>query len=173
MSEGRLNIEQINALSRDDFVSVFGDVAEHAPWVAERAAAARPFSDLRATAEAFVDAVLTADEPEKLALVRAHPDLVGRAAVAEDVAEASRREQAAAGLDRLTAKEFERFSALNRAYREKFGFPFILAVKGADKRDILRAFEERIGHDVETEFANAIRQVAQIVTFRIYDRVSP
>lgn len=173
MSDGRLNIEQINALSREDFVSIFGDVAEHSPWVAERAAAARPFSDLRATAEAFVDAVLTAGEPEKLALIRAHPDLVGRAAVAGDVAEASRREQAAAGLDRLTTKEFERFSALNQAYRKKFGFPFILAVKGADKHDILRAFEERIGHDAETEFANAIRQVAQIVTFRIYDRVSP
>ena len=76
-----------------------------------------------------------------------------------------------AGLDRLTAEEFERFSALNDAYREKFRFPFILAVKGADKHRILRAFEERIANDPEVEFANAVRQVAQIVKFRIDDRV--
>jgi OHCU decarboxylase len=123
--------------------------------------------------EAFVEAVLTAGDPRKLALVRAHPDLAGRAAITGDIADASKREQAGAGLDRLTPEEFRRFSALNDAYREKFRFPFILAVKGHDKHAILRSFEERIVNDPETELANAIRQVAQIVVFRINDRVSP
>jgi len=172
MSES-LSLEQINGLSPEQFVAIFGDVAEHSPWVAEKAAEERPFPDPGAVTEAFVDAVLSAGDPEKLALIRAHPDLAGRLAVAGDLADASRREQASAGLDRLSAEEFERFSALNSAYREKFRFPFILAIKGADKHDILRAFEDRIGNDPESEFANAIRQVAQIVAFRINERVAP
>lgn len=171
MSE-TLSLEQVNALSPEDFVAVFGDIAEHSPWVAEKAAQARPFVDPNAVAEAFVDVVLTAGDPEKLALVRAHPDLAGRAAVAGDLAEESRREQAAAGLNQLTAEEFARFSTLNDAYRERFRFPFILAVKGAGKHDILRSFEQRIDNDPEAEFANAVRQVAQIVAFRIDERVS-
>jgi 2-oxo-4-hydroxy-4-carboxy-5-ureidoimidazoline decarboxylase len=172
MSESTVSLDQVNSLSHEDFVTTFGDVAEHSPWVAEKAAAERPFADRRAMAEAFIEALLTAGEPEKLALVRAHPDLAGRAAIAGDLAEESRREQAGAGLDRLTAEEFGRFSGLNDAYRERFGFPFILAVKGVDKYGILRSFEDRIGNDPEAEFANAIRQVAQIIAFRIDDRVS-
>jgi len=172
MPDNTFSLDQVNALSRKDFVAAFGDVAEHSPWVAEKAAAARPFADRRAMAAAFVEALLTAGEPEKLALIRAHPDLAGRAAIAGDLAEESRREQAAAGLGRLTVEEFGCFSALNDAYREKFRFPFILAVKGVDKQGILRSFEERIANDPEAEFANAIRQVAQIVAFRIDDRVS-
>jgi 2-oxo-4-hydroxy-4-carboxy-5-ureidoimidazoline decarboxylase len=172
MPESTFSLDQVNALSREDFIEAFGDVAEHSPWVAEKAGAARPFTNRRAMAEAFVEALLTAGEPQKLALLRAHPDLAGRAAIAGDLAEESKREQAGAGLDRLTAEEFGRFSALNDAYREKFRFPFILAVKGVDKHGILCSFEERIGNDPEAEFANAIRQVAQIVAFRIDDRVS-
>jgi 2-oxo-4-hydroxy-4-carboxy-5-ureidoimidazoline decarboxylase len=173
MSAIPVSLDRVNALSRADFVAAFADVAEQAPWVAEKAAAARPFATRRAMAESFIDAVLGADEPQKLALIRTHPDLAGRAAIAGDVAEESRREQAAAGLDRLTTEELKRFIALNHAYRERFRFPFILAVKGAGKRDILRAFEERLDNDPEAEFANAIRQILQIITFRIEDRVSP
>jgi 2-oxo-4-hydroxy-4-carboxy-5-ureidoimidazoline decarboxylase len=173
MPEFPMTIDSVNALPRDAFVAAFGDIAEHSPWVAERAGARRPFADRRAMAEAFIDAIFDADEPEKLALLRAHPDLAGLAAIAGDLAPESRREQAGAGLDRLTPEEFTRFTELNKAYRERFRFPFILAVKGADKDTILRSFVARLGNDHEAELAAAIRQVARIVSFRIEDRVSP
>lgn len=166
-----MTLDEVNGLSPDSFIAAFGDVAEHTRWVAEVAESSRPFASHDAMREAFVDAVLSAGEPEKLALIRAHPDLAGRAAIAGELAEDSRREQAGVGLDRLTADEFTRFTALNAAYREKFRFPFIFAVKGADKHGILRAFEERLENDPQAEFANAIRQVAQIIVFRIDDRV--
>jgi len=171
MPDFSVTLDQVNALSRDDFVATFGDVAEHSPWVAERAAVKRPYADREAMAEAFIDAIFDAGEAEKLALVRAHPDLAGRAAVAGNIAEESKREQAGAGLHNLTAEEFARFTELNDAYRARFQFPFILAVKGADKHQILRSFQQRIGKEPEAELAMAIRQVARIVTFRIEDRV--
>lgn len=173
MSESLLSLNQVNDLSLEDFIVAFGDVGEHSPWVAEQAADARPFANRRAMAEAFIEALLGAGDPQKLALVRAHPDLAGRAAITGSITDESKREQAGAGLDRLTPEEFGRFKALNDAYREKFRFPFILAVKGLNKSEILSSFEKRMGNDPETELANAIRQVAQIVASRIADRVSP
>jgi 2-oxo-4-hydroxy-4-carboxy-5-ureidoimidazoline decarboxylase len=167
-----ISCSKVNELSAEEFVAAFGDIAEHSPWVAENAASSRPFADRPAMSEAFIDAVFEAGEPEKLALIRAHPDLAGRAAVAGDMAEDSKREQAGAGLDRLTEEEFARFTDLNNRYRENFRFPFILAVKGVDKHGILESFEERIDNDPEAEFANAIRQVAQIIAFRIEERVT-
>jgi 2-oxo-4-hydroxy-4-carboxy-5-ureidoimidazoline decarboxylase len=171
MADFSVTVEQVNTLSREAFVATFGDVAEHSPWVAERAAARRPFADREAMAEAFIDAIFDAEDAEKLALVRAHPDLAGRAAVTGEIAEESKREQAGAGLDKLTPEEFARFTELNDAYRARFQFPFILAVKGADKHQILESFQKRIGSDPEAELAMAIRQVARIVTFRLEDRV--
>jgi len=171
MSDFSVTLEQVNTLSREAFVEAFGDIAEHSPWVAERAARRRPFADREAMAGAFIDAIFDAGDAEKLALVRAHPDLAGRAAVAGEIAEESKREQAGAGLDKLTAEEFARFTELNDAYRARFQFPFILAVKGASKHQILESFRKRLGSDPEAELAMAIRQVARIVTFRIEDRV--
>jgi len=173
MLDSLIKIDAVNALETADFVAAFGDIAEHSPWVAERAAEQRPYKNRLAMTEAFVDAVLDAGDPEKLALIRAHPDLAGRAAIAGKLADESKREQADAGLDRLTNEEFERFTTLNAIYTDRFRFPFILAVKGADKHSILRSFEERVENDPEAEFANAIRQIAQIIAFRIDDRVSP
>ena len=123
--------------------------------------------------EAFAAAVRTAPRERQLALLRAHPDLAGRAAVAGDIAEESRREQAGAGLDRLTAGEFARFHDLNARYRERFGFPFIFAVKGATKEAILAAFEVRVDNDADTERATALANVERILRFRIEDRVAP
>ncbi|CAN5305556.1 2-oxo-4-hydroxy-4-carboxy-5-ureidoimidazoline decarboxylase [soil metagenome] len=163
-------VEAINRMDAGDFVTAFGDIAEHSPWVAERAAKRRHFADRRAMAEAFLDAVLDAADAEKLALVRAHPDLAGRVKLSE-LAPESRHEQAGAGLDTLTPKELAQFTALNDAYKEKFGFPFILAVKGADKHLILKTFAERIEHDPEAELATAITQIGRIINFRIEDRV--
>jgi 2-oxo-4-hydroxy-4-carboxy-5-ureidoimidazoline decarboxylase len=173
MANTPIPIEAVNRMSRAEFVGAFGDVAEHSPWVAERAAAERPFADRRGMAGAFLDAVLEADAPTQLALIQAHPDLAGRAAIAGELQPESRKEQAGAGLDKLTAEEFTRFTALNDAYKRKFGFPFIFAVKGADKHRILAAFAQRIDNDEEAEFATAIRQVCNIIGFRIEDRIAP
>ena len=112
-----------------------------------------PFPDRKALVEAFAGVVRTAPRAAQLALLRAHPDLAGRGAMAGEVGEESQREQAGAGLDRLTAGELARFHDLNTRYRERFGFPFIFAVKGATKEAILAAFEARVGNDAETERA--------------------
>jgi 2-oxo-4-hydroxy-4-carboxy-5-ureidoimidazoline decarboxylase len=166
MSAG-ISLAAVNAMPQTAFVAAFGAVAEHSPWVAQRAAAGRPFGSREAMAKAFAAAILEATPQEKLALLKAHPDLAGRAAIAGDLTDASRGEQAGAGLDRPTPDEHARFLALNTAYTEKFGFPFILAVKGADKHTILAAFEARIANGRETEFATALEQVCRIVRFRL------
>ena len=165
------SIDDINRMAVPEFTARFGDVAEHSPWVAERAAGARPFAGRDAVALAFAAALRGAARDAQVAVLRAHPDLAGRAAVAGDLSEDSRREQAGAGLDRLTPAEFERFTALNAAYRERFGIPFIFAVKGATKGMILAAFEERVANEPEAEHENAIENVCRIMRFRIEDRV--
>ena len=167
-----LSIDAVNALDAAGFAARFGDVAEASPWVAEAAFEARPFFDREALVEAFVAAARAASPHEQLTLLRAHPDLAGRAAVAGDIAEESRREQAGAGLDRLTAEEFLRFDDLNARYRERFGFPFILAVKGATKDAVLAALEARIGNDAGAEYTTALANVERILRFRIEDRVA-
>ena len=167
-----LDIAAVNALALDAFLARFGDVAEHSPWVAEAASAVRPYASREAMIEAFAAAVAAAPVDARLALIRAHPDLAGRAARAGAVAEDSRREQAGVGLDTLTEAEYARFTDLNDRYRAKFGFPFIFAVKGATKTMILDAFEARLPNDAETEFATALAQVCRIFRFRLEDRVS-
>ena len=168
-----LTLDTVNALASADFVARFGDVAEHSPWVAEAAASARPFASREAMIAAFATAIEGASVAARLALVRAHPDLAGKAARAGEVAAESRKEQAGAGLSALTDADFDRFTHLNAAYREKFGFPFILAVKGATRDVIFDAFETRLEYEPPAEFAEAIRQIARIVRFRLEDRVAP
>jgi 2-oxo-4-hydroxy-4-carboxy-5-ureidoimidazoline decarboxylase len=167
----QFSIEEINAMSATEFIEVFGDVAEHAPWVAEEAAKTRPFADREVMIAAFVAAIQSAGSERKLDLLLAHPDLAGRAAIAGTLTNESRREQAGAGLDRLTPQEFVRFNELNSGYRERHGIPFILAVRGATKRDILEACEARTPNDPDAEFATAVAQVCRIVRFRLEDRV--
>jgi 2-oxo-4-hydroxy-4-carboxy-5-ureidoimidazoline decarboxylase len=162
-----LTLDEVNALSDAGFADRFADVAEHSAWVAERAAAARPFATRGAMIAAFQTAAANASQAEILALIRAHPDLAGRARLTPD----SAKEQAGAGLDTLTETEFARFTDLNGRYRERFGFPFIFAVKGADKHQILASFEARIDHDMDTELATALTMVQRIIAFRLEDRV--
>lgn len=168
-----LDIAAVNALSPADFVARFGDVAEHSPWVAEAAATLRPFATREAMIEAFAAAVAAAPHEARLALIRAHPDLAGKAARAGAMAEDSKREQAGVGLDSLTEAEYARFTDLNDRYRTRFGFPFIFAVKGATKTMILDAFEARLVNDPETEFATALAQIERIFRFRLEDRIRP
>ena len=164
-----MTLDEVNAMAQPDFVTCFGDVAEHSPWVAKRPETQRPFASVEAMTAAFQAAIREAPEAERLRLIRAHPDLAGRAAMAEE----SRKEQAGAGLDRLSTEEFARFTDLNSRYRERFGIPFILAVKGATTHQILDSFAARLGNDRDTELANALDQVCRIVGFRIVERVAP
>ena len=168
-----LSIDAVNELDAAAFAACFGEVAETSPWVAEAVFGSRPFPGREALVDAFAGAVRAASREKQLALLRAHPDLAGRAAVAGDIAQESRREQAGADLDRLTAGESARFHDLNTRYRERFGFPFILAVKGATKETILAAFEARIDNDVKAERAAALANVERILRFRIEERVAP
>ena len=172
-SDFPLHLDAVNAMSEDEFVAAFGDVAEHSPWVAAAAADARPFRTRSAMIAAFRDALGHADHKRQRALLLAHPDLAGRAAIAGDLTEDSRREQGGAGLDRLTREEFERVTHLNELYRSRHGIPFIFAVRGADKRDILAGFAARIDNSPEVEFETALGQVARIIRFRLEDRVAP
>jgi len=158
-------------IKREDFVERFGGIIEHSPFLAERA-----FDDGLVRGEhlnvdrvhaALVAVFRTASAEERLGILRAHPDLAGRLAIAGELTEDSAREQAGAGLDRLSPQEHARFTELNAAYVEKFGFPFIIAVKGLNKNDILTAFEARIGNSRETEFETACAQVERIALLRL------
>lgn len=156
--------------ARQEFVARFGGVFEHSPFIAERAYdAGVDEGDLTAK---VVHAALTAQfraasEAERLGVLRAHPDLAGKLAIAGELTADSRNEQAGAGLDRLTPEEHARFTELNSAYTQKFGFPFIIAVKGLNRHDILSAFETRIGNDAAQEFATATVQVEKIALLRL------
>jgi 2-oxo-4-hydroxy-4-carboxy-5-ureidoimidazoline decarboxylase len=161
------DIQAISAMDRDRFTAALGPVFEHSPWIAERAWDARPFATPAALHAAMV-AVLRAASPEKrLALIRAHPDLAGKAARAGTITAESQGEQGGAGLDRLSTEEFARFERLNAAYRERFGFPFVIAVRGLDKAQILDAFERRLGNDAAAEMDTALDQIAAIGRMRL------
>jgi 2-oxo-4-hydroxy-4-carboxy-5-ureidoimidazoline decarboxylase len=137
---------------------------EHSPWVEARADARPSSGDRHADLMAVVR---DATPDEQLALIRAHPELAGKVAIGGTLTEASAAEQASAGLDRLTPAEFDRFHALNAAYRAKFGFPFVICVRLTDKAGILAAMERRLGNDRETEIATALEQIGEIVRLRL------
>jgi 2-oxo-4-hydroxy-4-carboxy-5-ureidoimidazoline decarboxylase len=147
---------------REAFVARYGALFEHSPWVVERAADRLPLPDLHA---GLMRVVADATPEEQLSLIRAHPELAGKATVA--LTEASAAEQASAGLDRLSQGEFDRFHALNSAYAEKFGFPFIICVRLTDKAGILAAMERRLANDRDTEIAAALHEIGEIVRLRL------
>jgi urate oxidase len=159
-------------MSRKAFVETFGGVFEHSAWIAERAydAGLGPAND---TATGLHAALRTrfrlASPEERLGVLRAHPDLAGRLAAAKKLTPESAAEQAGAGLDALTDEERQRFTELNTAYTDRFGFPFIIAVKGLDRQQILAAFEQRLKHTQEQEFAAACAQVERIALLRLKD----
>jgi 2-oxo-4-hydroxy-4-carboxy-5-ureidoimidazoline decarboxylase len=163
-----VTLREVNASDRARFVETVGWVFEHSPWVAERAWIKRPFTSLEQLHSAMVAEVTAASPLEQLSLLRAHPDLGTRGALSA----ASATEQAGAGLGDLTQDEFERLHRLNSAYRDKFGFPFLYAVKGSTKHDILKALEARLPASREREMAEALDQVARIARFRLEELIS-
>ena len=165
---GVMTLDELNASDRVRFVAELGSIFEESPWAAERAWPHRPFASVDALHRAMTAAVSAASHDEQLALLRAHPDLGTRA----QMTRASAVEQAGAGFDRLTPDEFDRLQRLNSAYRDKFGFPFLLAVKGSTKHDVLAALTARLPATPDEEFAEAMRQVFRIAWFRLQDAVT-
>ncbi len=151
--------------SKTVFLEKFGHIFEHSPWVVENAWNRRPFADAAALHAALMAEVAAAGDAAQLDLIRAHPELAARV----ELTEASASEQMAAGLKQLSSAEFERFTFLNTAYREKFGFPFIICVRLQTKASILTAFEARLQRDAATERAEAIAQIGLIAKFRLQD----
>ncbi len=163
-----MTLAELNGAERECFVASLGWIFEDSPWVAERTWARRPFASVVALHDAMVAEVSAADPAEQLTLLRAHPDLGARARMSD----ASSGEQAGAGLDSLTAAEFERLQQLNAAYRARFGFPFLFAVKGSTKHDVLAALATRLPATPDVEFAEALRQVFRIAQFRLQEAVA-
>ena len=157
----------INALDEAAFVRLLGGIFEHSPWVARRAYAGRPFASRAVLHAAMVDVVKRASRAEHVALLNAHPELAGKEARAGRLTASSSAEQSSAGLDALTPVERERVAQLNRDYRTRFGFPFIIAVRDHDRGAILAELERRLREDRETEIANGLDQVYRIAGIRL------
>jgi 2-oxo-4-hydroxy-4-carboxy-5-ureidoimidazoline decarboxylase len=162
-----MTLVELNRASRDEFIATLGAVFEHSPWVAEAAWPSAPFSTLGGLHAAMVSSVRAAPEERRLALIRAHPDLAGRAARSGTMTAASVAEQTGAGLLDLDAAELERFHRLNTAYRERFGFPFIIAVRRHSKTSLLAAFEARVRNSREAEIEAALAEIFAITGLRL------
>lgn len=160
------------SLSREQFVSTFGSIYEHSAWIAERAFD-RGIDDTHDHIEALqallADVFMTATQQEQLGVIIAHPDLAGKAARAGELTAESTNEQSSAGISSLTDNEFKEFTELNDAYKSRFSFPFIMAVKGSNKHAILAGFQERIHNSPEQEFSRALAEINKIAGFRLAD----
>jgi 2-oxo-4-hydroxy-4-carboxy-5-ureidoimidazoline decarboxylase len=171
MTANTHSLAEINAMPRASFVAALGDVFEHAPWVAEAAADRRPYATVTALHAALMQALHRAPRETRLAFVRGHPELGGKIARAGAMTDASKAEQGDLGLDRLGPDEFARFERLNRSYRERFGFPFIVCVRRHTRDSILDQFERRLGNDPDTELAAALEEIGHITRLRLAAKV--
>ena len=162
-------MESINELDRAAFVERYGELFEHSPWVAEDAYSDRPFADKDELFEALCSAMYSAPKAKQLALIRAHPDLAGKAAIEGSLTKSSKREQASAGLDRLTPDEYEQFTRTNTAYKKRFNFPFVVCAREHTKESILRVAAERLEHTRDEEVRVALEEIAKIARLRLED----
>jgi 2-oxo-4-hydroxy-4-carboxy-5-ureidoimidazoline decarboxylase len=158
-------VEQLNALGSEEFTRTLAPVFEHSPWVAGRTANKRPFTDRAELHAALCETVMKASDDEKLSLIRAHPDLVSRAALTAE----SKSEQAAAGLGELSLDELERFREYNARYRERFGFPFVICARLNKKEAILDSFPVRLQNSRGQEIETALREIFKIAELRLKD----
>jgi 2-oxo-4-hydroxy-4-carboxy-5-ureidoimidazoline decarboxylase len=162
----------LNELSREGFLRVVGPVFELSPWIAELTWAKRPFESVAALHRALCETVLASDEPRKLALIRAHPDLAGRAARAGKLTAASTQEQASRGLDKLSTEEAALFDKYNREYRERFGFPFVICARQNKKEAMLAGFEQRLKNSPQQEIEAALAEIFKIADLRLRDLIA-
>jgi 2-oxo-4-hydroxy-4-carboxy-5-ureidoimidazoline decarboxylase len=160
-------LEQLNILNKKEFVETLGWVYEHSPWVAARTWCCKPFNSLAHLHLTMSTVVQQATTSEQLQLIKAHPDLAARI----DMADASVKEQSSAGLDSLSQKEYTYFLKLNQDYKDKFGFPFIIAVRGLNKFLIQEAMQKRMDSNMEEEKKEAIRQINNIAQLRLLDLI--
>ena len=155
-------------MDRHDFIARYAGIYEHSPWVAEHVAAfAADIDDSSRLAELMADCVDNADTEQQLELIRAHPDLAGKAQIEGELTEDSAAEQTSAGLHQCTKVQYERFQALNDAYKDKFGFPFVMAVRGSNCAEILETFSVRLKNDYDTEFETALAEIHKIARLRL------
>jgi OHCU decarboxylase len=166
-----ITLQELNATDQEAFVDAIGFVFEGSPWIAAQAWYNQPFATLDDLHQALCAVMRSAPEALKLDLIRAHPDLAGKAAIAHALTPESTREQASVGLDRLSVEEFETFNRLNRAYGARFGFPFIICVREHTKESILAAFGTRLAHGREQEIATTLDEIAKIARLRLLDAV--
>ena len=159
----------VNSLSREDFVCVIGPVFEDSPWIADATWSKRPFKSIDVLHKALCKTVQTSKEDKQVDLIRAHPDLVGRAALAGTLTAASTSEQASAGLDKLSAEEISQFQKYNQSYREKFGFPFVICARLNKKEAILKGFAVRLEHTRKEEIKTALAEIEKIAYLRLQD----
>ena len=162
-----MSLDELNAQDARGFASALDGVFEHSPWIVARTLDARPFASIDALHDALLATLDRATADEQLALLRAHPELAGKAAIARALTPSSTSEQASAGLDACTPAEFAELGALNERYRERFGFPFIIAVRGLDRRQIIAALATRVMRTRDVEFREALAQVGRIARLRL------
>ena len=167
-----MKLAEINTLARESFVARLGGIFEHSPWVAERAAGARPFADVTALHAAMAAAMHSAPHALQLTLLRAHPELAGKAMVTNTLTADSTNEQSRSGLTNCSPGEFAQLQALNAAYNKKFGWPFILAVKHLDRSTIIRTFADRIESCAADEFEACLANIEKITRWRLDDQVT-
>ena len=167
-----LPLDELNRMDRHDFAAAIGDVFEHSPWIAEQVFASRPFPGVTALYDSMTAAVRNAGVDRQMALIRAHPDLAGKAAREGSITADSRAEQSSAGLDRLSETEYADFQRLNSAYQAKFGIPFIVCVRRHGKDSILRQFEQRLDNGQAAERSAALEEIFRIAALRLDQRIA-
>src|SRR5205085_4851584 len=166
---GRYSLADLNVCEPGAFVALLGHIYEHSPWIAEAVCVKRPFASTEALHAAMEACVASASRDRQRALISAHPELLGRFSADAAVTGASRREQAAAGLMRCTPEELAQLSVLNARYREKFGFPFVMSVRGYGPAEIIAELSRRLEHDSEREHAACLDEIARIARHRLRD----
>jgi len=167
-----MTLTQLNSLFLEEFVRIVGPAFEQSPWIGETTWAKRPFASVEALHTALCETVADAGEAKQLALIRAHPDLVGRLALAGQLTRESTNEQANAGLDRLAPEEIELFQQNNIAHKAKFGFPFVICARLNKKEGILKGFKTRLQNSREQEIQTALAEIGKIARLRLADIVS-
>jgi 2-oxo-4-hydroxy-4-carboxy-5-ureidoimidazoline decarboxylase len=164
-----MRLAEFNHISREEFIGKVGLVFEHSPWIAEATWVKRPFASVEELHSALCRTVREADQEKQLALIRAHPDLVGRLALAGQLTKESTNEQSSAGLDKLTPAEIELFQTNNAVYKEKFGFPFVICARLNKKETILNGFKLRLLNSQEQEIKAALAEIFKIAELRLRD----